>query len=44
MDDFFDGVEVFTKDDRRLRENRVGMLQQIADLMMQVADFSKFSI
>jgi len=44
VDDFFDGVEVLTKDDQALRENRVGLLQQIADLMLLIADFSKFSI
>ena len=44
VDDFFDGVEVLTKDDQDLRENRVGLLQQIADLMLLIADFSKFSI
>jgi glycyl-tRNA synthetase beta chain len=44
VDDFFDGVEVLTKEDRALRENRVGMLQQIAALMLLFADFSKFSI
>ncbi len=44
VDEFFDGVEVLTKEDQALRENRVGMLQQIADLMCLFADFSKFSI
>jgi len=44
VDDFFDGVEVLTKDDQALRENRVGLLQQIAGLMLLIADFSKFSI
>jgi len=44
VDEFFDGVEVLTKDDQALRENRVGLLQQIAGLMLLIADFSKFSI
>ena len=44
VDDFFDGVEVLTKDDPALRNNRVGLLQQIAGLMLLFADFSKFSI
>ena len=44
VDDFFDGVEVLIKDNQALRENRVGLLQQIAGLMLQIADFSKFSI
>ena len=44
VDDFFDGVEVMTKDDQTLRENRVGLLQQIAGLMTLIADFSRFSI
>jgi glycyl-tRNA synthetase beta subunit len=44
VDDFFDGVEVLTKNNQDLRENRVGLLQQIAGLMLLIADFSKFSI
>jgi len=44
VDDFFDGVEVLTKDDQALRENRVGVLQKIAGLMLLFADFSRFSI
>lgn len=44
VDRFFDGVEVLTKDDNTLRENRVGMLQHVAALFLRIADFSKFSI
>jgi len=44
VDDFFDGVEVLTKDNQTLRENRLGVLQQVAGLMLLFADFSKFSI
>ncbi len=43
VDEFFDGVEVLTKD-RPLRENRVGLLQNLSRLFLNVADFSKFSI
>jgi glycyl-tRNA synthetase beta chain len=44
VDLFFDGVEVLTKDDKMLKENRVGILQHVAGLFMRVADLSKFSI
>ncbi len=44
VDLFFDGVEVLTRDDRALRENRVGILQHVAGLFMSVADLSKFSL
>jgi glycyl-tRNA synthetase beta chain len=44
VDDLFDGVEILTKDNPRLRDNRVGMLQQLARLFLSLADFSKFSI
>ncbi len=44
VDDFFDGVEVMTKDSPELRENRVGILQHLARLFMSLADFSRFSI
>jgi glycyl-tRNA synthetase beta chain len=44
VDDFFDGVEVLTKEDDRLRENRVGLLQYLSSLFLSVADFSKFSV
>jgi glycyl-tRNA synthetase beta chain len=44
VDEFFDGVEVLTKKDEKLRENRVGLLQHLADLFLSVADFSKFSV
>jgi glycyl-tRNA synthetase beta chain len=43
VDEFFDGVEVLTKDNK-LRENRVGLLQHLSHLFLSVADFSKFSI
>jgi len=44
VDDFFDGVEVLTKKDDKLRENRVGLLQHLSRLLLSVADFSKFSV
>lgn len=44
VDTFFDGVEILTKDDPRLKENRVGMLQQLSSLFLSVADFSRFAI
>ncbi|MGD9031011.1 MAG: glycine--tRNA ligase subunit beta [Desulfobacteraceae bacterium] len=44
VDDLFDGVEILTKEDTQLRDNRVGMLQTLARLFLSLADFSKFSI
>jgi len=44
VDDFFDNVEVLTKADPRLKNNRVGMLQRVEALLKELADFSKFSI
>jgi glycyl-tRNA synthetase beta chain len=44
VDDFFDGVEVLTKESDKLRNNRVAVLQNIAGLFLGLADFSKFSI
>jgi glycyl-tRNA synthetase beta chain len=44
VDDLFDGVEILTKENLALRENRVGLLQSLARLFLSVADFSKFSI
>jgi glycyl-tRNA synthetase beta chain len=41
---FFDGVEILTKDNPALRENRVGLLQRLERLFISVADFSKLSI
>jgi len=32
VDDFFDAIEILTKKDDRLRENRVGLLQRLSDL------------
>ena len=44
VDAFFDGVEVLTKKDDQLRENRVGLLQCLSRLFLSVADFSRFSV
>ncbi len=44
VDDLFDGVEILTKEEPQLRNNRVGMLQNVARLFLSLADFSKFSI
>jgi glycyl-tRNA synthetase beta chain len=44
VDDFFDGVEVLTKESQELRNNRVAILQNIAGLFRGLADFSRFSI
>ncbi|MEA2038854.1 MAG: glycine--tRNA ligase subunit beta [Thermodesulfobacteriota bacterium] len=44
VDEFFDNVEVLTRDSDELRENRVGLLQHLSRLFLSVADFPKFSI
>ncbi len=44
VDEFFDGVEILTKDSDQLRQNRIGLLQHISRLFLQVADFSKFGV
>ena len=44
VDEFFDGAEILVRDEEALRENRVGLLQQIAGLFLSVADLSRFSI
>jgi glycyl-tRNA synthetase beta chain len=44
VDDLFDGVEILTKEDPDLKNNRVAMLQALARLFLSLADFSKFSI
>ena len=42
IDGFFDGVMVLT-DDKRIKENRLALLSEIADLFALFADFSKIS-
>jgi len=43
VDELFDGVEIMTKENPRVRNNRVGLLQELARLFLSLADFSKFS-
>ena len=44
VDDLFDEVEILAKDQPQLKSNRVGILQTLARLFQNLADFSKFSI
>ncbi len=44
VDEFFSGVEILTKESAELKNNRVGMLQELSKLFLKVADFSKFAI
>jgi glycyl-tRNA synthetase beta chain len=44
VDDFFSGVEILTKESVDLKNNRIGMLQELSRLFLKVADFSKFAI
>jgi len=44
VDEFFNGVEILTKESVELKNNRVGMLQELSRLFLKVADFSKFAI
>ena len=44
IDDFFDGVEVLTKESPVLRKNRLAILHNLARLFLGLADFSRFSI
>jgi glycyl-tRNA synthetase beta chain len=44
VDDFFEGVEILTKENPELKGNRVGILQHLAQLFLNLADLSKFSI
>ena len=39
VSDLFDGVEILTKTDPALRENRLGLLQRLAALFLSLADF-----
>ncbi len=43
VDDFFDGVEIMTEDEK-MRFNRLGTLQRVEELIMRVADFSRFPV
>lgn len=44
VDAFFDGVEILTKENEALKNNRVSLLQDLSRLFLKVADFSKFSV
>ncbi len=44
VDDFFEGVEILARNDPGLRDNRVGLLQQVSRLFKSVADFSCFGV
>jgi glycyl-tRNA synthetase beta chain len=44
VDEFFEGVEILTKEDDALRKNRVAVLRNLARLFLSIADFSKFAI
>ena len=44
VNEFFDGVEILTKESPSLRKNRLGLLQNLATLFLSFADFSKFSV
>lgn len=44
VDAFFEGVEVLARDDPEKRKNRVGLLQHVSGLFLNVADFSRFTV
>ncbi len=43
VDEFFDGVEIMTRESMELQKNRLGVLQNVRGLFLQLADFSKLS-
>jgi len=43
VDEFFSEVMVMAED-KKVRENRIGMLKELNHLFLQIADFSKFAI
>lgn len=44
VDDLFDGVEIMARDDARLKNNRLGLLQELARFFSNLADLSRFSV
>jgi glycyl-tRNA synthetase beta chain len=44
VDEFFEGVEILTKKDEELKNNRVALLKELTQLFLRIADFSKFAI
>jgi glycyl-tRNA synthetase beta chain len=43
VDEFFSQVMVMAED-KRVRENRIGMLKELNNFFLQIADFSKFAV
>ncbi|RJR29645.1 MAG: glycine--tRNA ligase subunit beta [Desulfobacteraceae bacterium] len=44
VDEFFEGVEILTKSDASIKNNRVAMLHVLSGLLTSIADFSKFAV
>jgi glycyl-tRNA synthetase beta chain len=44
VDGLFEGVEILTRENEDLKKNRLGILQHIERLFLNVADLSKFSL
>jgi glycyl-tRNA synthetase beta chain len=44
VDAFFEGVEILTRKDEELKNNRVALLKELTQLFLSIADFSKFAI
>jgi glycyl-tRNA synthetase beta chain len=44
VDRFFEGVEILTKENEAVKNNRVALLHDLSRLFLEVADFSKFSV
>ena len=44
VDEFFEGVEILTKQNEELKNNRVALLKELTQLFLSIADFSKFAI
>ncbi len=44
VDDLFDKVEILTRKNESLRQNRLGLLQKVSRTFLSISDLSKFSI
>jgi glycyl-tRNA synthetase beta chain len=44
IDAFFEGVEILTRENEAVRNNRIALLQELSRLFLKVADFSKFAV
>jgi glycyl-tRNA synthetase beta chain len=44
VNDLFEGVEILTKDNPQVRDNRIALLQTLSAFLGSIADFSKFSV